>query len=112
MFERVCEVGPLFRAKPHDTTRHTSEYVSLDIEMGFTEDHRSVMAMLNAVIAAMVQNIADREASSLRPLSAKPPKVPAAIPVVHFTDAQNIVKEQMGERISRPKTGPRPLGVP
>ena len=35
IFERVFEVGPVFRAEPHDTTRHLNEYVSLDAEMGF-----------------------------------------------------------------------------
>ena len=31
VFERVFEVGPVFRAEPHDTTRHLNEYVSLDV---------------------------------------------------------------------------------
>ena len=44
MFERVYEVGPVFRAEPHDTVRHLAEYVSLDAEMGFIRDHRDVMA--------------------------------------------------------------------
>ena len=35
VFERVYEVGPVFRAEPHDTVRHINEYVSLDVEMGF-----------------------------------------------------------------------------
>ncbi len=44
VFERVFEVGPVFRAEPHDTIRHINEYVSLDVEMGFIRDHRDVMA--------------------------------------------------------------------
>src|SRR5262249_6123912 len=43
VFERVFEVGPVFRAEPHDTPRHLSEYVSLDLEMGFVRDHTTVM---------------------------------------------------------------------
>ena len=35
VFERVYEVGPVFRAEPHDTARHLAEYVSLDAELGF-----------------------------------------------------------------------------
>ena len=31
--------GPVFRAEPHDTPRHLNEYVSLDVEMGFIDDH-------------------------------------------------------------------------
>ena len=40
VFERVYEVGPVFRAEPHDTVRHLAEYVSLDAELGFIDDHR------------------------------------------------------------------------
>ena len=39
VFERVYEVGPVFRAEPHDTVRHINEYVSLDVEMGFIRNH-------------------------------------------------------------------------
>jgi hypothetical protein len=43
VFERVYEVAPVFRAEPHDTTRHINEYVSLDVEFGFIENHFTVM---------------------------------------------------------------------
>ena len=36
---RVFEVGPVFRAEPHDTARHLSQYTSLDVEVGFIKDH-------------------------------------------------------------------------
>ncbi|HEV7216511.1 MAG TPA: amino acid--tRNA ligase-related protein, partial [Chloroflexota bacterium] len=39
VFERVFEIGPVFRAEPHDTPRHINEYVSLDSELGFISDH-------------------------------------------------------------------------
>ena len=61
VFERVFEVGPVFRAEPHDTTRHLNEYVSLDMEMGFIEDHFTVMAVLRDVMAGIM-------AESARPL--------------------------------------------
>ena len=60
VFERVYEVGPVFRAEPHDTARHLAEYVSLDAEMGFINDHTDVMAVLRDVIAGMVEAIASR----------------------------------------------------
>jgi nondiscriminating aspartyl-tRNA synthetase len=34
VFERVYETGPVFRAEPHDTARHLTEYTSLDAELG------------------------------------------------------------------------------
>ena len=33
VFGRVFEVGPVFRAEKHDTSRHLNEYTSLDLEM-------------------------------------------------------------------------------
>src|SRR3954468_19470703 len=42
-FGRVYEVGPVFRAEPHDTVRHLAEYVSLDVELGFVQDHFEVI---------------------------------------------------------------------
>ena len=57
VFERVYEVGPVFRAEPHDTIRHLAEYVSLDAELGYIADHRDVVAVLRDSIAAMVEAI-------------------------------------------------------
>ena len=54
VFERVYEVGPVFRAEPHDTVRHLAEYVCLDVELGFIGDHRDVLACLRDVVAGMV----------------------------------------------------------
>ena len=100
VFERVFEVGPVFRAEPHDTTRHINEYVSLDAEMGFIEDHRTVMAMVNAVVRQMVRHVAEHEEAAIRLLGSRLPEVPAEIPVVHFREAQDIVREQTGKDIS------------
>jgi len=46
VYERVFEIAPVFRAEPHDTPRHLNEYVSLDFEMGFIQDHTTIMVML------------------------------------------------------------------
>lgn len=83
VFERVYEVGPVFRAEPHDTVRHLAEYVSLDVELGFIEDHRDVLALLREVLAGMVAAIGDLGAARL-------PAVPQEIPVIHFAEALEI----------------------
>ena len=74
VFERVYEVGPVFRAEPHETGRHLSEYVSLDAELGFIRDHRDVMAVLREVVCAMI------EAAGGTP--------PADVPIVRFEDVR------------------------
>jgi nondiscriminating aspartyl-tRNA synthetase len=95
-FERVYEVGPVFRAEPHATTRHLAEYVSLDVELGFVVDHTTVMEVLAQVIAGMLGELRRTCASELALLEAKLPEVPAAAPSIYFPRAQ----ELLGERYS------------
>ncbi|WP_416953996.1 aspartate--tRNA(Asn) ligase [Nocardioides sp. T5] len=90
VFERVYEVGPVFRAEPHDTVRHLAEYRSLDVELGFIEDHRDVLAVLRSVLAGMVAAVAT-EAAAVDRTGARLPVVPEEIPVIHFRDALALV---------------------
>ena len=91
VFERVFEVGPVFRAEPHDTVRHIAEYVSLDAELGFIEDHRDVLAVLRTAIDGMITAIAELEPTAVDLLGADLPTVPEQIPVIHFADALKLV---------------------
>ncbi len=90
VFERVYEVGPVFRAEPHDTVRHLAQYTSLDVELGFIADHRDVMAVLRDVLAGMLESVAARAGTALSTLGVTPPEVPAEIPAVPFTEALKI----------------------
>lgn len=99
VFERVFEVGPVFRAEPHDTQRHLNEYVSLDIEMGFIEDHRTVMAVLTRVIRGMLDQIRQEAPDALALLNLTLPEVPEAIPSIHFADAQELLERKTGEKV-------------
>lgn len=97
VFERVFEVGPVFRAEPHDTTRHLNEYVSLDAEMGFIEDHTTVMDILTDTLRSMIDAVRDRASPAVRLLDVSLPTVPDKIPVVHFADALRLIFEETGE---------------
>jgi nondiscriminating aspartyl-tRNA synthetase len=83
VFERVYEVGPVFRAEPHDTARHLAQYTSLDAELGFIADHRDVMAVLTEVVRGMTASVAERTGVAV-------PEVPKEIPALHFTQALRI----------------------
>ncbi|GIF95408.1 aspartate--tRNA(Asn) ligase [Catellatospora citrea] len=87
VFERVYEVGPVFRAEPSDTTRHLAQYTSLDAELGFIGDHRDVMAVLRETVAAMVARVSALGAA-VQDLAL--PEVPAEIPALHFSEALKI----------------------
>ena len=90
VFERVYEIGPVFRAEPHDTVRHLAEYVSLDVELGFIEDHREVIACLRDVVAGMVDGIRAYAAPAVERLGLELPDVPAELPILHFREALEI----------------------
>ncbi|TDB77994.1 aspartate--tRNA(Asn) ligase [Micromonospora sp. KC721] len=90
VFERVYEVGPVFRAEPHDTVRHLAQYTSLDVELGFVADHRDVMAVLRDTLAGMLDAVGSRAGTALTTLGIEVPELPAEIPAVHFTEALTI----------------------
>ena len=87
VFERVYEVGPVFRAEPHDTARHLAQYTSLDAELGFIADHRDVMAVLTSTLAGM--------AAAVEPWAKL--AVPDEIPAVPFAEALRIAGAPAGE---------------
>ncbi len=96
VFERVYEVGPVFRAEPHDTSRHINEYVSLDVEFGFIEDHHTVMALLTGLIAHILNELRLTSAEELTLTGATLPQMPNQIPAISFPAAQELVRELSG----------------
>jgi len=69
-FERVFEIAPAFRAEPSATTRHMSEVMMLDIEMGFVQNHDEVLDMVgDMTIYALRQTYKDH-ADDLKSLNA------------------------------------------
>jgi len=96
VFERVYEVGPVFRAEPHDTGRHLAQYTSLDAEFGFITDHFDVMAVLRDTIAGMTEAVAARAGAEVELLGLTLPEVPAQIPYLHFAEAQELIASKAG----------------
>jgi nondiscriminating aspartyl-tRNA synthetase len=94
VFERVYEVGPAFRAEPHDTARHLAQFTSLDAELGFIGDHHDVMAVLRDAIAGMLAAVRARAHSAVGLLGLDLPEVPARIPEIGFTEAQELIAKQ------------------
>ena len=110
IFERVFEVGPVFRAEPHDTTRHINEYVSLDVEFGFIQDHFDVMALLGTVLRGILAQLEASCAAELAQLKVRWPMFAdavdrpiaqggfvAGIPWVYFPTAQELIFQATGE---------------
>ena len=101
VFERVYEVGPVFRAEPHNTSRHTNEYVSLDAELGFIRDHFDVMGVARDVIAGILAWLSQRYQVELEVLDVTLPPVPAEIPHLHFAHAGALIRERHGAEVDK-----------
>ena len=99
VFERVYETGPVFRAEPHDTGRHLAEYVSLDAELGFVDDHRTVMPVVREAVAGMVDGVRSRAADAVELLGVDVPDVPQEIPSLDFGDAQALLEAATGDSL-------------
>ncbi len=94
-YERVFEVGFVYRAEDHATSRHINEYLSLDYEMGFIQSFRDVTRLENQLLKVMVEKLKNNCAAELEILGARLPEV-GEIPELHFRDARAILKKDYG----------------
>ncbi len=79
VFERAFTTPKIFRGEKHATTRHLSEYTSLDFEMGFIKDHTDVMAALAKTMRIIVKKTGIDVA------------IPEQIPVLKLREVQKIL---------------------
>ena len=97
VFERVFEVGPVFRAEKHSTTRHMNEYTSLDFEMGFINGFEDIMEMEAGLLQYMMALIEKDYAKHLDILGITLPKTDR-IPVVKFAEIKQLVAEKYNRK--------------
>ena len=97
VFERVFAVGNVYRAEKHSTTRHLNEYTSLDMEMGFIQDHTDIMKMENRLLKFVMEKLKESCAKEFELLKATVPEVPENIPAMKLREAQEIIKKETGE---------------
>lgn len=95
--ERVFSVGIVFRAEKHSTTRHLNEYTSLDVEIGFIEDHRDVMAVETRLMGYIARELRERCAAEFEYLGADIPEVPTEIPSMKLREAQELIFKETGK---------------
>ena len=94
VFERVFEIGSVFRAEPHFTTRHVNEYTGLDAEMGMIESFYDVTAMLNKVMKKIFKGISEKGAEYLKLYDVVLGEVPEKIPHIKLAEVTKIIKEK------------------
>ncbi len=94
--ERVFEIGPVFRAEPHATSRHLNEYISLDLEFGFIDNHRDVMALVEVVLRDVMAQLQETNAAELELLNVRMPNFDT-FPILTFVEALELIYREFGE---------------
>lgn len=97
-FERVFEIGTVFRAEPHFTTRHVNEYTSLDAEMGFIENFSDVMDQLQETVKKILKDVKKNCSQELEKYDSGL-FVPDKFPQIKLTEALEILKKEYGKTI-------------
>ncbi|PJA88625.1 MAG: aspartate--tRNA(Asn) ligase [Candidatus Moranbacteria bacterium CG_4_9_14_3_um_filter_36_9] len=97
-FERVFEIGSVFRAEPHYTTRHVNEYIGLDGEVGFIKSFQDVMDELEKVVLSCMDSISKNCQEELKKYDAvidesKP------IPRITLVEAAEILEKEFGKKL-------------
>lgn len=93
-FERVFEIGPVFRAEHHFTSRHVNEYTSLDAEMAFIDDETDVMMMLEKLLGYVFEQINTKNKAELSLFGIESVKIPTNIPQIPLAEALEVVKNK------------------
>lgn len=96
-FERVFEVGHAYRAELHGTWRHLSEYVSLDVEMGFIEDEYEVMDLEEGFLNYLFKTLKEKCPKELQMYGIELPDK-LEIPRMPLAKAQEILLEKFNKK--------------
>jgi nondiscriminating aspartyl-tRNA synthetase len=99
VFERVFTVTKAFRAEPSETTRHLSEYVSLDCEMGFLESWTELLDLAEKVILGIFKRVGEQSKEELALYSATLPAFKIPFPRLKLREAQEVIFKEFGRDV-------------
>lgn len=91
-FDRVFEIAPVFRADPSFTTRHSTEFTGLDMEMSWIESHEDVMAFEERWLRYTLERVKEQFSGVIKErfdVEIVVPEVP--FPRIPLAEAQRIV---------------------
>ncbi|MBI4475329.1 MAG: aspartate--tRNA(Asn) ligase [Acidobacteria bacterium] len=95
-FERVFETGHVYRAEPHATSRHLTEYYSLDFEMGFIDGPEDVIQLERELLTFMFQKMNEEFAHTLARYRSTPLPSMMNVPAWDFDECLHRLREDSG----------------
>jgi aspartyl-tRNA synthetase len=93
-FGRVFEIGPVFRANPSFTSRHDTEFTSVDVEISWIDSHEDVMAFEEAWLAHVLSVVASEHGEEIESTFGAQVRVPSLpFPRIALADAKELLRE-------------------
>lgn len=105
-FERIFEVGPVFRAEKSFTSKHTTEFTGFDLEFSYIESFRDVMKMEEQLLKAGLQAVKDAYGEQIKEtfgLEVVVPETP--FPVVTLAELYKGLEEDFGYTVDESEKG-------
>ncbi len=94
-FGKVFEVGPAFRADPSFTSRHATEFTSIDSEVSWIDSHEDVMKLHEDLIVAGFSAVKEKHGEEIKALFDLEVTVPSTpFPRIPLAEAKQIVAER------------------
>jgi len=94
-FGKIFEVGPAFRADPSFTSRHATEFTSVDSEISWIDSHEDVMKLHEELLVAGFQAVKDKHGDEILALFGVEVTVPTVpFPRIPLAEAKRIVAER------------------
>ncbi|MFZ3011765.1 MAG: aspartate--tRNA(Asn) ligase [Minisyncoccia bacterium] len=98
-FERCFSVNKVFRAEPSSTTRHLTEIVSLDAEMGFIDSWMDVRDMAEETVRFILKQVEVKNPEHLKILNATLPVMIDKTPTLSLREVQQKIFEKFGRDV-------------
>ncbi|MGX1703027.1 aspartate--tRNA(Asn) ligase [Microbacterium sp. NPDC055357] len=91
-FGKIFEVAPAFRADPSFTSRHATEFTSVDAEISWIDSHEDVARMQEELLQFAIQAVKDKHGEEIEQLFGLEITVPAIpFPRIPLAEARDIV---------------------
>ncbi|MEN9953435.1 MAG: aspartate--tRNA(Asn) ligase [Actinomycetota bacterium] len=98
---KVFEIGPVFRADPSFTSRHATEFVSVDMEMSWIESHEDIMQFQEQLLVRAITAVKAKYGEEIQKLYGIDIQIPATpFPRIPLAQAHKIV-EARGYKVPR-----------
>ena len=96
VFERAFEIAPVYRAEPSATTRHMTEYTSIDGEMGFI-NLDELKDLLSRLLNTIVDRVWDEHETELKRFNQNKPMLKTEIPTISMSEIHEKYSKATGE---------------